>query len=78
MLVTEDKLNGCFHIVGYWLVEQVPAEGVVLADPLFMFFYGNGAEEATLLVATYHGSIIVFNFNGAEGELIHGEDLIFR
>ena len=56
----------------------MPAEGVVLADALFMLFYGDCAVEAFLLIAADHSGVIVFYFYRAKGEFIHAEVLIFR
>lgn len=78
MLVAEDELDGFVQVVSFWLLGQIPAKSVVLADALFMLFYGDCAVEAFLLVTADHGGVIVFYFYRAEGEFIHAEVLIFR
>ena len=78
MIVAEYELDGSTPAFDFWLVEQVPPEGVVLADALFMLFYGDCAVESPLLVTADHGGVMVFYFYRAEGKFIHAEVLVFR
>lgn len=49
-----------------------------MPDALFVLFKGDSTVEAFLLITADHGGVVVLYFDGAEGEFIHTEVLIFR
>ncbi len=48
-----------------------------MTEAFLVFFDRNGTVEAFLLVSSDHCCVCVFNFDGAEGEFIYVEVLIF-